>query len=1553
MGLTLLNLVRQKTQDALNLAGNAVGEGFTNVGNYFNQNVGYQPKPLMRPTGGPSNLPTLRSFWTDLPAVDANQVANNFPSAIKSAALKYSPMYAAGQAAGDAINKTDFGKSGLGRFLGDAAGNVLDTPFNVTQGAAKATLGVLELNPQKSLGGVGQWGSAMMNVLPAGKIGGVAETLGKQTLKTSIWDGMKLGGMYGGAQGFLGGLDHNKAKSLQDQLIGAGLETVTNGLLGAATGGVFGAGSRHVGAGSHVVADHLNTWERAFQRAFPNATLERISVAKRDYLNRKGRDVLGKYSSEPLPAWMRRVDEELGLPTDNIGKRGFVRIGNDPSPTNVPQGLTKSGGTGLTKLTMSPIDEILARLKGKEIPQMPASKVGISLPPEEIVPYLRNKSPQAVEVFNKVHEWMSRNTPNTFMQEKAAPAIGYSIDKLGPAKVNEVFNTTANGLKPSIKDFWATNKTEIGAMEKASLPVPEATLAKPAISEIKQVEGQLFKMNPAKFDEYAQASQGMAEADKVGFAKSLIGDLGGEVTPAKVPTAPLFAQEKIPTETLFAGKQQTTGTDQFAERVKAVNTRQEADALQEEAANRISQLVDYLGKKGKTFEQVFNELESGSKNPETALLTKWLDMFKAKAESYGINVGNLENYGPHLSQEGSKTILDKPSIPDTFADVLMKPFFANKRTGKLTDYIKTPDALLAYSKEALKNVGTTPQQQAELKVSQEIINEVKKPSRLDWLLGGTPLQAKVDFVQKIQSTPVLTDVPKVVYDAPVKTGLREGLSETFRFNNDRARMAGQQFYTSFLEPFRQVEMKVNQFAQNIGQMPETELARIFEMNVGKSASGVGREENISRLILSEDRSLRTIATNTFKENVQNAEFRQPWLKNLTNNIFDEYVGDGIRSNGMTEKLLGVIRASTGRATIGLNVTTALNNVFELRRAFSVVGIKESSTALKRVLNGENFAQKYGVDSVSSTALERLSSRNAFGQVMKGIDKGLFYMFDKTEKFKDQIMLAGFEEQGLKNGLKDAALNRYVLQKFDQFAVKYGTGNNIGLYRSPFFKTIFQFGQYPIKDAVILFDKSAGALKGDKGDMAYLFKYAVTSVAEIMALKALLGKIGFGDQTNTPLDLVSNFTKGQVPISPSVQLMIGLGQNIGDGITGTQLSEYDQSQRDSKIQNSLLSTTVPGSNQLWTKTGKAALNQEKGYQEKFGGNVANPVSSDPWSVGKSLVFGPSYDPKRMQYIKDVQAGKATNTAAGLNKTTSAVFKTLPRDEQAAYYDSTVSQNKTTQANQKVIADIKNPPKTGDWLSNLNPFKEKTSTTPVWGAIPKTPQEKKDHKALVTASLEAGQTVPVADLNTSIFNGKNITSASPGEQTKIYSTLKTEMANEFYTPEQKQKILEASGATEGDWNYYQVATSNSTEKLNTVLDWVGTQSKTDRDHLVEAISMGKRQVAGQALIDNTIVDRLYNDGTISKDEKKLIDAIKYDSVYKKFYLDRDYKPAGGTSLAKIRAYVRSVNNVFAKKPVKKTLFSSSTPSIRMPKAPTLNFAKAPSRTPRSTSQWFQAY
>lgn len=975
--------------------------------------------------------------------------------------------------------------------------------------------------------------------------------------------------------------------------------------------------------------------------------------------------------------------------------------------------------------------------------------------------------------------------------------------------------------------------------------------------------------------------------------------------------------------------------------VLKAKSKEETKAIRDGLDERIAGISRFIKDTGKTLKDIAKELQDKTiieKSPEAQAVKEWFDTFKARAEADGVRVGTLEDYFVHMTEETADSIINNPPKPDTFGDSFIKPLFARKRTDKLQDYSFDEKVLKAYALEMMRNSDLSEAQKADLRLAKQITDDQLDEIKLDGkednrsylkklgsafvkdfkqsVTKGNAFTKVYDAVSKIQTNAREMEKIKarepeamVVYDGKVKSSLKDGTSNLLRSTADRAERAGQRFYDDFFWPFRSVEMKtttrLKELTKASDEIVTDEYMRIYRK---KPAKDLERNDMIQRLVLTHWSELQREALNIFKDNAAKADFKQTWMKDLANQIFDEYVGDSIRNKGVSEKVMGQIRAMTGRGALGLNLASAINNVFELRRAYAVINTNNMVDGIKELKNGRHFASEYGIKSDFGTVAERgslIDQRNKTKQVIEKVDKGLFYMFDKTEQFKDELMLAGFEAQGKSKGLKDEALRKYVLQKFDKYAIKYGKGQDIGLFRSPLMKTLFQFAQYPIKDAVIMADKIAGIPK-DAGDRAYAIKYAYTTVAQAILFKTLIGKIGFGGQTGTPYDLWTEIANGfgekgnrQIPfVSPAVQAMFSFSQDIADTVTGTERDDYQKYQRD-KTRNRALSTVlVPASNQLYFKTGKNLQDQSKGYQEKYKGdkpegNIANPMSTDAWSRTKGALFGSAYDPQRQTYYDDIK--KYGNGNAGLDKTQSDAFRALPKEERQAYYDETVAANRKQVDDKKILDNIVSgkEPKT-NFMDKLLNRKSKAIEDVL--TTPQTAEERKQHKKVVETLLDSGRTVPEKDIQTAIFNDKKANSKNIQENMDVYKALNTYMSSEDYTDEQKKTILKASGASDSEYAYYQSAAKDVDVKLQNMVPALEQMNHQDA---IKSLIQGRAFVGGKQLVTSDMLTYLYERDYISKDEKEMLSAIKFDQLTGDFYVSKSYKGSGGGKISYAKA------------------------------------------------------
>ena len=934
----------------------------------------------------------------------------------------------------------------------------------------------------------------------------------------------------------------------------------------------------------------------------------------------------------------------------------------------------------------------------------------------------------------------------------------------------------------------------------------------------------------------------------------------------------------------------------FLEVVSKAKNPEDVESIKQFLPKYLSSLEQSLSK---PFDKVVADLESGVSSKDTQKLENFFKVFRTKAESLGNTMGNIKDYFTHITKERALNIIQNGAEPDTFGSILSTPYFAKKRTGKLQDYDKSTLALQAYALEATKNLSLSPVKAQEVKIANDIKNEYIK-SADDPLRRMGVWQKGVDVVKKLE--PISTK--SVDYDAPQKEGYQVLFGSAFRSNADRAMMVGQKFYDAFYKPVNDAQINTMKYMQSLIKTGDADLAKLYSVEIGSGKAS--RDEMIARLYMKESRYEYKKANDAFMENVKNANFKQAYLAQLVNDIHKDSLAFSVRNDVATEKVLAFVRSMTGRGGIGINLASAINNLFETKRIFSTTSTKHFLTGLKRMIAGEDLRAKYGRESTYSTALERggVFKKNLGQKVIDKMDNALFFMFDKSESFKDKWFLASLEEQAKSKGLKGYDLERYVIQKFDQYAIKYGKGQDIGIYKSPLIKTIGQFGQYAIKDVAIFTDKVAGASKGDVGDMKYVAKYALASTAQVAAFKAMLGVLGFGNQTGTAIDLFNDlFTKG-VPISPAADLVLQLFTDITDELSGTELEEFERQQKDKAMKRNIATFTIPGSNQLVFKSGlQSMLNsetvdkvlpfgtmyyQKMGYHPNWKGNVAHQVS-EPGTAGfaKSFFFGPSYDPKRQEYIDRLKGRQGTGIATGLNTNQSQVYKELPNDQRDSFYKQVTSNLDQSLAQKKEIDSILEPKKP-TLLENLFGKKEQEQVgTPVQSA---TAQQIKDYNSGTYSLIDAGVVPSQERLAYTYFRTNSPTSNDLSKRAKGFEQLNKLMSNEDYSDEQKEAILKASGVKMDAYAYYRDATRDMYEKRQILMDLIGDKKGGEMTQLLYQL---RRSVGGKQFLVSGDIDYLYDRGWISKQDKKLLEAVKFDEITNEFYFDRDYKGGSGGS------------------------------------------------------------
>jgi hypothetical protein len=956
--------------------------------------------------------------------------------------------------------------------------------------------------------------------------------------------------------------------------------------------------------------------------------------------------------------------------------------------------------------------------------------------------------------------------------------------------------------------------------------------------------------------------------------------------------------------------QPKTAKPSLIERLKTMKTKEEVTSFYKEAD---AYLTDF--DKKYSIAKTAKDIENKVDNDQTKELISFMEKIRERAIADGVDVGKLEDYFPRMTEDTAQELLSKDLLPQTMGELLTKPQFSKKRTGKLKNYIYSLDAVRAYVRDMTRNSAATPSQKAEIKVTQEIQAESKSHNKV------------IDFVSKVEK---LADpnAPKKQYDEKSVSSLFNSVSDRAAFQGEARKGKGtNEFWSDFIYPFRKAELEL-----------KDEVEKLLKLyGKGGELEKWSNPEKFADRILSARREVYARAFDEFKENVKNAEFKSLETKKLINDIFDEYGTRELREADFAEKLMATIRSQTARGALGLNLASAIQNLFETKRVLALVDGGALARGMRNIAKGTDYVAKYTAHPEIKKALDQKYNNSVIGKAGRKLDKGLFFLFDNSERFKDNVMLAAFEEQGKAKGLKGEELTKFVLQHFDQYAIKPGKGQDIGLFKNDIVKTIFQFNQYAVKDVKILLDKSKGALKGNRGDTEYVAKYILSSIVQSLLLQKLIGQIGFGGKTGTPVDVIMDLMDGKVPVSPAFQTQINLHAYATLDEDASENEKYT-TKRD--LTRSFLTATTPASNQLIFKSGlQSALGselvdellpygdlymQKQGYHTTTGGNVAHELSTDPWSRVKSFTLGTGYDPKRQEYFKASKRGEEPY----LNKAESDVYRSLSKEERTAFYTKSATLDKEKKAFNDYIKSVDKPKEKS--LADFFKTKEKPPASislPEDGA---TAKEVKDARARIKILID--RNMPLSDEQASyyFFKGKTANDKSIATREEVYKNLLSAINNEDYSDELKTQLLTISGVDEETFNYYRLASNSNLEGREQVVNLIN-QNQDKPEAVAFALALLRKRVGNKQVLSSDDLTYLYERDYITEDEKNFFSALEYDELEGKFYVKKSYKGIkAGTSLTK--AQIKKLTVDLTVKPVKNSLNSyfPQTPSWDTSKA-----------------------
>lgn len=370
-----LKSLQKKVTDFGNSIPQNVGNALKNTANYFNPSAGVVQQPLKYPVANaPAQIPQVRSFWTDIPQVNPQNIVNSITptwNKFGSEVVRSSPFGPGAKVLNNMWNNSPVSSSPVGQVASGIVKNLWETPATVAEGASRATMGTLNGNPQQVLGGLGQFGSGILNVLPMGGAKNampILEQFGKQAVVQGVKKGAVSTAKFMGAYGLLSGLHENENKPLSEQLVGAAKNGLLNAGLGLVTGGLAGGAGSAIGQWLKNKPSEINLGIGNLRKG---ETPEAVAIHTAQYVRNK----LGQFA----PSWAKETPQEIAYVRDH---QLHPLTPAETKALDMHYGWITESQPGMSIKTLTPEEGQAVRKLSGQSPLDP----GVTLPKDTILP---------------------------------------------------------------------------------------------------------------------------------------------------------------------------------------------------------------------------------------------------------------------------------------------------------------------------------------------------------------------------------------------------------------------------------------------------------------------------------------------------------------------------------------------------------------------------------------------------------------------------------------------------------------------------------------------------------------------------------------------------------------------------------------------------------------------------------------------------------------------------------------------------------------------------------------------------------------------------------------------------------------------------------------------------------------------------------------------------------------------------------------------------------------------------------------------------------------
>ena len=389
------------------------------------------------------------------------------------------------------------------------------------------------------------------------------------------------------------------------------------------------------------------------------------------------------------------------------------------------------------------------------------------------------------------------------------------------------------------------------------------------------------------------------------------------------------------------------------------------------------------------------------------------------------------------------------------------------------------------------------------------------------------------------------------------------------------------------------------------------------------------------------------------------EFKDKRLKNMVNKQISNTLSHDVSLDGTMGQVLKLARGLQYSSKLGLNVSSALQQLLEIKRIAindgvidagkSVAGAFTNRGENKGIANFDNDMSRLSYDG------DLTNRKGTLGLLNEGVDilnsKVMLKPFETAENFKNDVFVDQAVRDGKAQGLEGIALTDYVMDYVDKNALTGGYGKQIGLTDGEVGRNAFMFQSFAIRSTSWDIDKFADLMRDPKNgqNWAKIARLIGVNGAIIVASSLALNKgadwatgimgdmfnitgDNYTDVDDEDMSTMDNFIN-HLPNSPMTQPIIDLYFNI----RSEQIGAEDENREfnlgnvfNAESAKDFVLDFVPGSSQAG-KTLAFSDEQAKGYAENKDGRIQRETPSDLWNTILGYTLGKNSTDKAKEYF----------------------------------------------------------------------------------------------------------------------------------------------------------------------------------------------------------------------------------------------------------------------------------------------------------------------------------